>query len=80
MQRRERGYGKLERYLRVPKGLDPDAVTASLTAGVLTLRIPMPEERKPRRIEISTNGAQLSLEQSQREDVGHERELAAAAA
>ena len=48
----ERGYGKFERVLRVPAGLDPDAIEASLVDGVLTLRIPKPETLKPRRIQI----------------------------
>src|SRR5258705_11483391 len=60
-RRLERGFGKFERVLRVPSGLDPDAITASMVDGVLTLRIPMPEARKPRRIEIATNGAQAAL-------------------
>jgi HSP20 family protein len=51
-QRIERGFGRFERDLRVPKGLDPDKVEASLVDGVLTLRIPKPEPLKPRRIEI----------------------------
>jgi HSP20 family protein len=51
-RRIERGFGRFERSLRVPRGLDPDAIEASLTDGVLTLRIPKPESLKPRRIEI----------------------------
>ena len=48
----ERGFGRFERSLRVPRGLDPDAIEASLTDGVLHLRIPKPESLKPRKIEI----------------------------
>ena len=48
----ERGFGRFERVLRVPTGLDPDAVEASLEDGVLTLRIPKPETLEPRRIKI----------------------------
>ncbi len=48
----ERGFGPFERVLRVPRGLDADAIEASLADGVLTLRIPKPESLKPRRIEI----------------------------
>ena len=50
----ERGFGSFERVLRLPTGLDPDAITASMSDGVLTLHIPKPEPRKPRRIEIAT--------------------------
>ena len=51
-RRIERGFGRFERSLRVPRGLDPDAIEASLTDGVLHLRIPKPESLKPRKIEI----------------------------
>jgi HSP20 family protein len=51
-RRIERGFGRFERSLRVPRGLNPDAIEASLHDGVLTLRIPKPEELKPRRIEV----------------------------
>jgi HSP20 family protein len=40
----------------VPRGLDPDAIEASLSDGVLTLRIPKPETMRPRRIEIKASG------------------------
>jgi hypothetical protein len=43
-----------ERSLRVPRGLDPGSVEAELADGVLTLRIPKPEELEPRRVEIKT--------------------------
>ena len=57
----ERGYGKFQRTLQVPKGLDPDAVTASMADGVLTVHLPVPEARKPRRIQI-VNGQQTAIE------------------
>ncbi len=59
----ERGYGKFQRTLQVPKGLDPDSVTASLTDGVLTIQVPLPEARKPRRIQIA-NSDHASIESS----------------
>ena len=48
----ERAFGSFSRSLTLPKGVDPEAVTASFENGVLEVRIPKPEERKPRRIEI----------------------------
>ena len=54
----ERGFGKFERVLRVPTGLDPDAIEASLVNGVLTLRLPKPETLKPRRIQIDGKASQ----------------------
>ena len=68
VRRIERGFGRFERTLRVPAGLDPESVQADLHDGVLTLRIPKPETLRPRRIEIKaeTNGDQ-SAASSQRE-------------
>ncbi|MBD0281791.1 MAG: Hsp20/alpha crystallin family protein [Thermoleophilaceae bacterium] len=56
-QRIERGFGRFERSLRVPRGLDPNAVGANLTDGVLVIRIPKPEALKPHRVEIGAGGA-----------------------
>ncbi|MDQ3850388.1 MAG: HSP20 family small heat-shock protein [Actinomycetota bacterium] len=53
----ERRFGSFERVLNVPKGLDPDAVEASMVDGVLMLHIPKPEPLKPRRIQIAGAGA-----------------------
>ena len=52
----ERAFGSFSRSLTLPQGVDPNAVTASFDRGVLEVRIPKPEERKPRRIEIGTSG------------------------
>ena len=79
LKRLERGFGAFARVLRVPSGLDADAITASMADGVLTLHIPVPEARKPRRIEISSSGAQPALEQGTT-DAEQEREPAGAAA
>lgn len=59
----ERGFGRFERVLRVPLGLDPDAIEATVAEGVLSLRIPKPERLKPRRIRIGAGtGEQRELE------------------
>ncbi|HEV3000196.1 MAG TPA: Hsp20/alpha crystallin family protein [Solirubrobacteraceae bacterium] len=50
--RLERGTGQFSRSLTLPDGVDPDAIAASFEKGVLEVRIPKPEQRKPRRIEI----------------------------
>jgi HSP20 family protein len=54
----ERTFGRFERTLRVTHGLDPDAIEASLDAGVLQLRLPKPQEHQPRKIEIKPGSAQ----------------------
>jgi HSP20 family protein len=48
----ERASGAFHRSLTLPKGVDPEAVTASFDRGVLEVRIPKPEARKPRKIQI----------------------------
>jgi HSP20 family protein len=48
----ERAFGSFSRSLTLPQGIDPEAVTAKFDSGVLEVRIPKPEQRKPRRIEI----------------------------
>ncbi len=52
----ERAFGAFSRSLTLPEGVDAEAITAGFDRGVLELRIPKPEQRKPRRIEISTGG------------------------
>ncbi len=50
----ERSFGRFSRALALPDGVNPEAVTAEFDKGVLNVRIPKPEERKPRRISIGT--------------------------
>jgi HSP20 family protein len=48
----ERSFGRFQRSLSLPEGIDADAVSAGFDRGVLEVRIPKPEERQPRRVEI----------------------------
>ncbi|HEX2070932.1 MAG TPA: Hsp20/alpha crystallin family protein, partial [Thermoleophilaceae bacterium] len=48
----ERSFGRFSRSMTLPQGISPDAVTAEFDRGVLTVRIPKPEERKPHRVAI----------------------------
>jgi HSP20 family protein len=52
----ERAFGSFARSLTLPKGIDPESVTAGFEKGVLEVRVPKPEQRKPRKIEIATSG------------------------
>lgn len=54
--RLERSYGSFSRSLTLPEGVDPEAVQASFDRGVLEVRIPKPEQRKPRRVSIGVSG------------------------
>jgi HSP20 family protein len=60
--RLERSMGAFSRSLSLPEGIDADQVSASFDRGVLEVRIPKPEQRKPRRVEISVGGQQKTLE------------------
>jgi HSP20 family protein len=59
----ERASGSFARSLTLPEGVDPEAVTASFDRGVLEVRVPKPEERKPRKVSISVGqGGQKTIE------------------
>jgi HSP20 family protein len=58
----ERSYGAFRRSLTLPDGIDPEAVTASFDKGVLEVRIPKPEERKPRRVAIQVGDRPAAIE------------------
>ena len=53
----ERSSGSFRRSLRLPEGVDPEAVTATFEHGVLEVRVPKPEQRKPRKVAIRVGGA-----------------------
>ena len=58
----ERAFGAFSRSLTLPEGIDAEAVTATFDRGVLEIRIPKPEERKPRKISIGVGGARRRIE------------------
>ena len=49
----ERAFGHFSRSLTLPKGIDPEGIQAHFKNGVLEVRVPKPEARKPRRVAIS---------------------------
>ncbi len=51
-------HGKATRVLTLGDNLDTDNLSASLTNGVLEVRMPMAEKAKPRRIEVASDGRQ----------------------
>jgi HSP20 family protein len=57
LQVAERPRGVFSRQLFLGDTLDPDRVEASYDTGVLTLRIPIAEKAKPRKIEITGGSA-----------------------
>jgi HSP20 family protein len=61
----ERAFGSFSRSLTLPEGVDPESVHATFNNGVLEVRIPKPEQRKPRRISIGVGGEQPTIEGSE---------------
>jgi HSP20 family protein len=52
-RRVERATGSFSRSLTLPDGVDADSIEAHFENGVLDVRIPKPQERKPQRVAIS---------------------------
>ena len=65
--RLERATGSFSRALTLPDGIDVDAVAASFDRGVLEIRIPKPEERKPKRVAIAVGNRPTAIEGSSTE-------------
>jgi HSP20 family protein len=49
----ERRFGTFTRAIGLPQGVDESKIAASYHDGVLEVRVPKPEEQKPRRIALS---------------------------
>jgi len=62
----ERSYGSFRRSLTLPEGVDADAVSANFDKGVLEIRIPKPEVRKPRKVEIQVGERPAAIEGSEK--------------
>ena len=52
----ERASGSFSRSLTLPEGVDPEKISANFSNGVLEVRVPKPEQRKPRKVTISAGG------------------------
>ena len=68
----ERATGRFARSLTLPEGVDPDAVQASFDRGVLEVRVPKPEERKPRKVQIGLGGTRPAIEGQESQAEGPE--------
>ncbi len=51
-RRVERNYGSFTRVFTLPEVVDAEKISANLSNGVLTLRLPKREEVKPRQIQV----------------------------
>ncbi|MGW5421144.1 Hsp20/alpha crystallin family protein [Streptomyces sp. NPDC003943] len=61
MELSERPLGVFSRQLMLADTLDTEKISADYTAGVLTLRIPIAERAKPRKITISDGGSRREI-------------------
>jgi len=59
----ERTYGTFSRQMFLGDTLDVDELEADYTDGVLTIRIPVAEQAKPRRIEIAHGEGKRQLDE-----------------
>src|SRR5947199_6804805 len=64
----ERASGSFQRSLTLPEGVDPEGIKADFDKGVLEVRIPKPQQRKPRKVTISAGGDQKTIEGSESEE------------
>jgi HSP20 family protein len=58
----ERATGAFSRSLTLPEGVDGDAIAARFDKGVLEVRIPKPEQRRPRKLQIAVGDAPAEIE------------------
>jgi HSP20 family protein len=58
----ERSFGRFSRSVSLPQGVDLDQIAASFDRGVLEVRIPKPEETKPRRVSIQAGSSPATVE------------------
>jgi HSP20 family protein len=63
--RMERSFGQFRRSLTLPDGVDADGIAATFDKGVLEVRIPKPEERKPRKVAIQVGDKAPAIEGSE---------------
>lgn len=61
----ERASGAFARQLTLPAGVDGDGIEAKFSDGVLEVRIPAPEQPKPRRVTIATAGSASTVESTE---------------
>ncbi len=57
----ERTYGVFSRQLFLGETLDAENLTADYDAGVLTIKIPVAEQAKPRRIAVNASGGRQEI-------------------
>ena len=62
--RYERRFGTFSRSVTLPQGVNEEAIKADYRDGVLEVRVPKPEEQKPKRIQVGSSSGQKTIEGS----------------
>ncbi len=57
----ERPQGRFSRQLFLGEGLNPDGIEANYDQGVLSLTVPVAEQAKPRKVEITSGGGSKAI-------------------
>ena len=58
----ERPQGSFSRQLFLGEGLDPDGIEATYDGGVLTVQVPVAEQAKPRKVQVTSTGSSAAIE------------------
>jgi HSP20 family protein len=58
----ERTSGSFRRAVRLPEGVDGEAITARFDRGVLEVTVPKPEQPQPRKVQISVGAEPEAIE------------------
>ena len=51
--RKERSFGKFQRSFALPEAVNPEVIKANFKNGVLEIKVPKTEEKKPKQISIN---------------------------
>jgi HSP20 family protein len=78
--RAERSYGSFRRSVRLPEGVDAEAITATFDKGVLEITVPKPEAAKPHKVQITMGSDKPAIEGASEPTADAEAETEKAAA
>lgn len=76
----ERSYGSFRRSVRLPEGVDAEAITATFDKGVLEITVPKPEVAKPHKVQITVGSEKPAIEGGEAAETAESAEAEKAAA
>jgi HSP20 family protein len=76
----ERSYGSFRRSVRLPEGVDAEAITATFDKGVLEISVPKPEAVKPHKVLITVGSGEKAIEGGDTAETAESAETEPAAA